>query len=85
MTDERTSTKRASSLREVMADAQEVALHWRAAHADLLDVASGDAEADRLRIEMQHLRAEYARLIEEARRSVDDIDVGDVPLSPLDA
>jgi acyl transferase domain-containing protein len=89
MTDERTTATSvatiAARLREVMADAREVVLHWRAAHADLVDVPSGGSEAARLRTEMKHLRAEYARLIEEARRCVPELESGDGPPALRDA
>jgi hypothetical protein len=89
MTDERSTATSATTitarLREVMADAREVVLHWRAAHADLVDVGSGGSEAARLRTEMQQLRAEYARLIEEARRCVPDVESLDGPPAHRDA
>lgn len=68
MADEQTTGTRDVSLRDVMADAREVVLHWREAHATLGDVPHDGAEAARLRAEMAQLREEYARLIEEARR-----------------
>ncbi len=43
--------------------AQEVLAQWRAAERDLVSVA---AEAERLQGEIERLRAEYHRLIEEA-------------------
>ena len=55
------------SFRDVLADAREVVLHWREAYAHLRAVPSDGAEAKGLRTEMQLLRDEYARLIEEAR------------------
>ena len=55
------------SLRDVQADAREVVLHGREAYAQLREVPSDGAEAKGLRTEMQQLRDEYARLIEEAR------------------
>lgn len=72
MTDERTTDQREVTLRDVMADAREVVLHWREAHATLGDVPSDGDEAARLRTEMAELREEYARLIEEARRYARD-------------
>jgi hypothetical protein len=56
------------SWRDVVADAHEVETHWREAHRHLGDAPTGSAEAARLRVEMQQLRDEYARLIGEARR-----------------
>jgi hypothetical protein len=54
--------------RDVVADAREVEAYWREAHYHLGDTPTGSVEAARLRAEMQQLREEYARLIEEARR-----------------
>ena len=56
----------------ILADAREVNLHWREAHAQLGEVAPEAPEATRLRDEMQTLRDEYARLTEEARHVARD-------------
>jgi hypothetical protein len=68
VTDEPTPQIAGDSWRDVVANAQEVEIHWREAHHHLGDAPTGSAEAARLRTEMQQLRDEYARLIEEARR-----------------
>ena len=67
MTDERTQRMAGDTWRDVVADAREVEVHWREAHYHLGDAPRGSDEAARLRAEMQALRDEYARLIEEAR------------------
>lgn len=54
--------------RDVVADAREVEVHWREAQYHLGVAVTGSAEAALLRAEMQQLRDEYARLIEEARK-----------------
>ena len=66
--DEPTKTIPSNEWRDAVTDAREVELHWREAQYHLGDAPTGSAEATRLRIEMQKLRDEYARLIEEARR-----------------
>lgn len=85
MTDERTTDSPQITLRDVMADAREVVLHWREAHANLGDVPSDCVEAARLRAEMAQLREEYARLIEEARRYARDAVMAAGPSPYLDA
>ncbi len=67
MTEDHPEESILTSLRDVQADAREVVLHWREAYAHLRGVPSDGAEAKGLRTEMQQLRDEYARLIEEAR------------------
>ena len=60
----------------ILADAREVNLHWREAHAQLGELAPEAPEAPeatRLRDEMQALRDEYARLTEEARTVARDL------------
>jgi hypothetical protein len=68
LTDEPTPKLAGETWRDVVADAQEVEVHWREAHYHLGEAPTGSAEAARLHAEMQRLRDEYARLIEEARR-----------------
>ena len=68
MTDEPTPRIARDGWRDVVADAQEVEVHWREVQYHLGAAPGGSAEAARLRAEMQQLRDEYARLIEEARR-----------------
>jgi hypothetical protein len=68
VTDERIQEMARNCWRDVVADAQEVEVHWREAQYHLGGAPTGSAEAARLRAEMQQLRDEYARLIEEARR-----------------
>ncbi len=68
VTDKPTQYIAGDTWRDVVADAREVEVHWREAHYHLGDAPKGSEEAARLRAEMQDLRDEYARLIEEARR-----------------
>ena len=67
MTEDQSEEPNVPGLHDVLADAREVVLHWREAYAHLRVVPSDGAEAKGLRTEMQLLRDEYARLIEEAR------------------
>ena len=62
----------ARNQRDVAADAQEVVLHWDEANYHLNVVPSDSSEAAQLRVEMERLRDEYARLIEEARKNARD-------------
>jgi hypothetical protein len=68
MTDEQTPTITSDGWRDLVADAQEVEVHWQETRYHLGEAPTDSAEAARLRAEMQQLRDEYARLIEEARR-----------------
>lgn len=85
MTDEPTTETVAESWRDVVSDAREVVIHWREARYHLDVVPSSSAEAARLRAEMQELRDEYARLIEEARRYGRELAVSPLPSTHGDA
>ena len=68
VTDESIQTFPGNRWRDAVTDAREVELHWREAQYHLGDAPTDSAEAARLRVEMQQLQDEYARLFEEARR-----------------
>ena len=69
---DRSQDRIARNLRDVGANAQEVALAWGEANYHLNVVPSDSSDATRLPTEMGRLRREYARLIEEARKEARD-------------